>query len=80
MSNDASSTLATGPPPPPYTPDEYPQHPSGLPDSLNLSRLAEQTLRQINDVSYILIHVEHVFKKTPSFFVYTSLPTYLHFN
>lgn len=31
-------------PPPPYT-DEYPPHPTRLPNNLNLSRLAEQTLQ-----------------------------------
>lgn len=51
MSTDASLTLQAGPPPPPYSPDEYPEHPPRLPDNLNLSQLAEQTLHQINEVN-----------------------------
>lgn len=53
MSTDASLTLQAGPPPPPYSPDEYPEHPPRLPDNLNLSQLAEQTLHQINESSNI---------------------------
>lgn len=55
MSNDASLTLQAGPPPPPYSPDEYPEHPPRLPDNLNLGQLAEQTLQQINEVNIVLI-------------------------
>lgn len=50
MSTDASLTLQAGPPPP-YSPDEYPEHPPRLPDNLNLSQLAEDTLQQINEVN-----------------------------
>jgi hypothetical protein len=60
MSKDDCSTLATSPPPPPYTPDEYSQHPTSLPDNLNLSRLAEQTLQQINDVNILIQFVDMV--------------------
>lgn len=51
MQNETSFNLqqqteldALSGPPPPYT-DEYPPHPTRLPNNLNLSRLAEETLQ-----------------------------------
>jgi hypothetical protein len=48
-SEETSSPSTMSGPPPPYT-DDYPQHPTRLPNNLNLSRLAEQTIQQINEV------------------------------
>lgn len=50
----ASTRLSTSPPPPPYT-EEYSQHSTTttttrLPNNLNLSSVAEQTIQQINEV------------------------------
>lgn len=56
MPNDDSLTLQktrpdSGPPPPPYT-DEYPAR---LPNNLVLSRLAEDSIQQINPVSFAAV-------------------------
>ncbi|KAG2229716.1 hypothetical protein INT48_006421 [Thamnidium elegans] len=54
MQNETSFNLqqqteldALSGPPPPYT-DDYPPHPTRLPNNLNLSRLAEETLQSTN--------------------------------